>query len=121
MLVVGLLVGVVGVLAFQAFLALGLLSAQSYDPIILNPDKELSNNGVSMVMLCGEKGLTPQGRGSEVLSSMPPDGDVGAWSRGRTVRGNCDTWYHHNVLYNPHTHEACLIGCDHDFLERRLR
>jgi hypothetical protein len=37
-----------------------------------------------MVMLCGE-GHTPQGRGSEVLSKMPPDGDVGAWTRGATV------------------------------------
>jgi hypothetical protein len=24
------------------------------------------------------------------------------------------------MLYNPHAYEACLIGCDHDFLERLL-
>ncbi len=73
-----------------------------------------------MVMLCG-KGHTPGGRGSEVLEKMSPDGDVGAWTRGRTVRGDCDIWYHHNLTYNPHASESCLIGCDHDWLERRLR
>jgi hypothetical protein len=92
----------------------------SLDPILLNPDSELSEDGVSMVVLCGE-GNTPEGRGSGVLEKMPPDGDVGTWTRGRTVRGNCGIWYHHNFLYKPHAHEACLIGCDHDWLERRLR
>jgi len=121
-----LLVGVVGVLAFQVLLALalvlGLMSAQSYDPIILNPDKELSEDGIAMTMICGD-GHTPGGRGSEVLDKMRPSeaGHGGAWTRGRTVRGNCDIWYHHNLFYNPHAYETCLIGCDHDALERRLR
>jgi len=75
---------------------------------------------VSMVVLCGQ-GHTPEGRGSEVLSKIPPDGDVGAWTRGRTVRGSCAVWYHHNLAYNSHAHEACWIGCDHDLLERWLR
>ena len=117
-----MLVGAVGVLALQVLLVGGVLSMDSVDPILLNPDKELSNEGVSMVMLCGESSeATPEGRGSKVLEEMPPDGDVGAWSRGRTVRGNCDIWYHHTILYNPHALEACWIGCDHDYLERRLR
>jgi len=115
-----LLVGAVGMLALQVLLIGGLLSTQSYDPIILNPDKNLSGDGISMAMFCGE-GHTPEGRGSEVLQKMPPDGNGGAWSRGRTVRGNCDIWYHHNLFYNPHAHEACLVGCDHDLLERWLR
>jgi hypothetical protein len=111
-------------LALQVLLASLLLSAKSYDPIVLNPDKEPSQDGVTMVMLCSDGGssasLTPQGRGSEVLSKIPPDGNRGAWLRGRTVRGNCDIWYHHDPLNNPHAYEACLIGCDHDFLERLL-
>jgi hypothetical protein len=115
-----LLVGAVGMLALQVLLVGGLLSMQSLDPILLNPDKELSEDGVSMAMLCGE-GQTPGGRGSEVLEKMASDGDIGAWTRGRTVRGNCDIWYHHSIMYNPQALETCLIGCDHDWLERRLR
>ena len=109
-----------GLLALEVLLMVTLLSMQSYDPILLNPDEELSTDGVSMVVLCGQ-GHTPEGRGSEVLANMPPDGDRGAWTRGRTVRGDCSVWYHHDALYNPHAHEACLIGCDHDLLERWLR
>jgi hypothetical protein len=115
-----LLVGAVGMLALQVLLVGGLLSMQSLDPILLNPDKELSEDGVSMAMLCGE-GQTPGGRGSEVLEKMASDGDIGAWTRGRTVLGNCDIWYHHSIMYNPQALETCLIGCDHDWLERRLR
>jgi hypothetical protein len=115
-----LLVGAVGVLALQALLIGGLLSMDSLDPILLNSDKELSEDGVSMVMLCGE-GQTPEGRGSGVLEKMAPDGDVGAWTRGRTLRGDCDIWYHHNLSYNPLARETCLIGCDHDLLERLLQ
>jgi hypothetical protein len=118
--VVAFLVGVVGVLVVQVLLIGGLLFMDSLDPILLNPDKELSQDGLSMVMFCTENGITPQGRQSEVLERMPAGGDVGAWSRGTTVRGNCDIWYHHSVLYNPHAHEACWIGCDHDLLERLL-
>jgi hypothetical protein len=115
-----LLPGVVGVLALQGFLVGGLLAMDSLDPILLNPDKELSEDGIGMVMLCGE-GVTPRGRGSGVLEKMPPDGDIGAWTRGRTIRGNCDIWYHHSIMYNPHAHETCWIGCDHDLLERLVR
>jgi hypothetical protein len=117
-----MLVGAVGILALQVVLALGILSMDSVDPVLLNPDEELSSDGVSMVMLCGEASeATPEGRGSKVLEEMPPDGDLGAWTRGRTVRGNCSIWYHHSILYNPHANETCLVGCDHDWLERRLR
>ena len=120
--VVAFLVGVVGVLALQVLVIGGLLSMDSLDPLLLNPDKELSEDGVSMVMLCGEASdATPQGRNSGVLEKMPPDGDIGGWERGRTLRGDsCDIWYHHNVFYNPHAYEECLVGCDHDWLERRL-
>jgi hypothetical protein len=114
------LVGAVGMLAFQVLLVGGYYAAGSTGPLLLRPDSGLQEDGVSMVMLCGE-GHTPEGRGSKVLEKMPPDGDVGAWSRGRTVLGRCSIWYHHHILYNPHAHEACLIGCDHDWLERRLR
>jgi len=99
------LVGAIGMLALQALLVLGYLAVDSQDPILLNPESgSLEEDGLTMVMLCGE-GHTPEGRGSEVLSKMPPDGDMGGWSRGRALRGEaslCDIWYHHNVFYNPH-------------------
>ena len=53
----------------------------SLDPILLNPDSELNRDGITMVMLCSEEGLTPQGRGSEVVSSMPPT-EIQARGRG---------------------------------------
>jgi hypothetical protein len=68
-----LLVGAVGMLALQALLVGGLLSIDSLDPILLNPDDDLSKDGISMVMLCGD-GMTPGGTGSEVLDKMPPTG-----------------------------------------------
>ena len=117
---VAFVAGAVAALVVQGLLVGGLLATQSYDPILLNPDKELSTDGVSMAMICGE-GRTPEGRGSEVLANMPAGGDQGAWSRGRGVRGDCVVWYHHGPGYNAHAHEACLKGCDHDWLERRLR
>jgi hypothetical protein len=96
-----LLVGAVGVLALQALLVVGYLAVSRYDPIVLNPDRgRLDDSGVTMVMFCGE-GRTPRGRGSEVLEKVPPNGDVGSWSRGRTVRGNCDIWYHRQVQNGP--------------------
>jgi hypothetical protein len=115
-----MLVGAVGVLGLQALLALSLLSMDSLDPILLNPDQELNEDGITMVMLCGE-GRTPQGRRSGLPEKMPPDGGMIAWSLGRTLRGDCDIWYHHAPLYNPLANEACWIGCDHDLLERLLR
>jgi hypothetical protein len=115
-----LLLGAVGMLGLQVLLVGGFFALGSQGPVLLHPDSKLDEDGITLAMLCGE-GRTPEGRGSEVLSKMLPDGDIGAWSRGRTVRGNRDLWYHHNVLYNPHAHEACWVGCDYDFLERRLR
>ncbi len=116
-----LLVGALGMLALQVVLVLGYLVVDSQDPFILNPDSgSLEEDGLTMVMFCGD-GHTPAGRRSGVLQNMPPDGYIGKWTRGRTLRGDCDIWYHHNVFYNPLAHESCLIGCDHDWLERRLR
>ncbi len=97
-----MLVGAVGLLALQALLVGAYLAVDSQDPFILNPESgSLEEDGLTMVMLCGE-GRTPEGRHSEVLEKMPAGGDIGGWSRGRTVRGDCDIWYHHNMLYNPH-------------------
>jgi hypothetical protein len=97
-----LLVGALGMLALEVLLVGGYLAASSQDPFILNPNSgSLEEDGITMVMLCGQ-GHTPEGRLSEVLSKMPPDGDIGGWSRGRTLRGDCGIWYHHNIFYNPH-------------------
>jgi hypothetical protein len=97
-----LLVGALGMLALQVVLVGAYLAMSKQDPFILNPDSgSLEPDGITMVMLCGE-GHTPEGRRSEVLSKMPLDGDLGAWTRGRTLRGNCDIWYHHTIFYNPH-------------------
>ena len=51
-----------------------------------------------MVMYCGESNVR------EELDKVPPDGGLGPWTRGRTIRGDCDIWYHHNA--RCHT-------CDH--------
>ena len=117
------LVGMIGMLALQALLVGGYLAVDSQDPIILNPESgSLQPDGVRMVMLCGgsseAKGVAIAKRS---LEKVPPDGAVGAWTRGRTLQGDCDIWYHHSLQYNPHSHEACIVGCDNDFLERRLR
>jgi hypothetical protein len=120
-LMLGVLLGVVGVFAFQALFVSLFLAVNDQTPLLLNPDHNLSEDGIAMAMLCSEDGLTPKGRHSEILENMPPDGNWGAWSRGRAVRGNCDIWYHHGPLYNPHAIETCWIGCDHDLLERLLR
>ena len=93
----------------------------SQDPIILNPESGSlaaeHEHGAAVLL----KASTLGGSGSGVLDNVPPDGDVGAWTKGRTVHGDCDIWYHHSLKYNPNAHEACLVGCNHDFLERRLR
>jgi hypothetical protein len=104
-----LLLGAVGMLALQALLVFGYLTESQYDPIILDPGnkvldpdrKPLDETGVAMVVFCGE-GRTPQGRGSEVLEKVPPNGERGSWSRrGRTVLDDCDVWYHHQVQNGP--------------------
>jgi hypothetical protein len=72
-----LLVGAVGVLALQALLVLGYLAVNRQDPIILNPDKgNLNENGIAMVMTCGE------GSGSGVLDKVPPTEKMQARGRG---------------------------------------
>ena len=48
--------------------------------IVLNPERPLDLSGVAMVMVCRE-GRTPQGKGSSVLEKVPPNRDVGSWSR----------------------------------------
>jgi hypothetical protein len=68
-----LLVGAVGMLALQALLIGGLLSMDSLDSILLNPDDDLSKDGISVVMLCRD-GMPPGDTGSEVLDKMPPTG-----------------------------------------------
>ena len=57
-------VGALGTLALQVLLIGGLLSMQSLDPILLNPDEELNEDGITMAVLCGEEGSTPEGRGA---------------------------------------------------------
>ena len=92
------LVGVVGVLVVQVLLVGGYLAVSRHDPIILNPERKLDENGIAMVMLCGDT-PTISGSGSGVLDKVPPDGAYGPWSRGRAnVRGACDIWYHNGVL-----------------------
>ena len=101
-LVVGLLFGAVGMLALQVLLVWGFLAASNQDPFILNPNSgSLKKNGLTMVMFCGA-GHTPDGRESEALKKLPPQGNLGGWSRGREVWGNCDIWYQHDITYNPH-------------------
>jgi len=92
-----ILLGMVGVLALQVLLVFGYLALNVNDPFILDPAGGVNPHGVAMVMLCGE-GITPEGRGSEVLNNMPPDGDLGPWYRGRTVGGGCNIFYHYGIV-----------------------
>ena len=110
-----LLPGAVGVLALQVLLVGGYFTVNSQGPIILHPDSDLAESGVIMAMFCGG------GSGSRALDKVPAGEDLGPWTKGRTMRGDCDIWYHLSLLYNSHAHESCLVGCDHDFLERLLR
>ena len=86
-----MLVGALGMFALQVLLVGSYLVVDSQDPIILDPESgSLEQDGLTMVMLCGE-GYTPEGRLSEVLSKMPPrwrDRRVGAGedSSGRLLR-----------------------------------
>ncbi len=47
--------------------------------------------------------------------------DAGVTGAEPRIRDDCDIWYYHNLLYNPHAHEPCLVGCDHDFFGGLLR
>jgi hypothetical protein len=49
---------------------LGYSAVNRQNPIILNPDRQLDVNGITMVMFCGE-----EGSGREVLDKVTPDGD----------------------------------------------
>jgi len=110
------LVAVVGVLALQLLLVGGYLATQNPGPLLLNPPSELSEEGLNMVILCGESG---EKGGSGILDKMPPNGSLGPWTRGRTnVRSDCTVWYHHTALYNPHAIEECWVGCDYDLFQR---
>jgi hypothetical protein len=91
-----MLVGAVGVMVVQVVLGRSYLTVNRQDPIILNPDRKLDENGVAMVMFCGSSADS----GREVLTKVPPDRQLGPWTRGRTIRGDCDIWYHHSVLYH---------------------
>ena len=92
-----LLLGAVGVIVLEVLLVLGFLVLRVDDPFIFAPPSGSNPNGIAMVMLCG-KGMTPGGRGSEVLNNMPPDGDHGPWVRGRTVQGDCNIFYHYGIV-----------------------
>ena len=69
-----LLPGAVGVLALQVLLVGGYFAANSQGPIILHPDSELAESGVTMAMFCGD------GSGSGVLDKVSAGGDVGPWT-----------------------------------------
>jgi hypothetical protein len=91
---VRLLVGAVGVIVVQVILVWGYLLVNGSDPIILNPDRRIDQNGPSVLIVCGpgdDRRLTKSVEG----------GEYGIWTRGRTVRGDCDVWYHHKVGYRP--------------------
>ena len=57
-----LLVGAFGILALQVVLVVGYLAVDSQDPIILDPESgSLEEDGLTMVMLCGEGHTRRQG------------------------------------------------------------
>jgi hypothetical protein len=98
----GFLLGAVAMLVVQALLIWAFFAASNQDPFVLNPNSgSLKKNGLTMVMFCGS-GHTPDGRHSESLKGLPPKGNLGGWSRGREVWGNCDIWYQHDLMYNPY-------------------
>jgi hypothetical protein len=90
-----LLVGAAGAFILSALLVSGYLWLARDNLIILSLDRgALVENGVMMAMVCGD------GSGKELLDKAPPDGNVGPWTKGRTVRGDCDIWYHHTERYS---------------------
>ena len=97
---------VVGVFLVEVLLVGAYLAANDQDPIILNPDRgNLNENGIAMVMTCGE------GSGSGVLDKVPPNGeDAGPWTRGRTVWGDCNIYYHHDTRYHACLHSHPTLG-----------
>jgi hypothetical protein len=90
-----LLVGVVGVLVLAPLLSTWYVWIARDNLIILSLDRgALVEDGVMMAMVCGE------GSGKEILDKVPPNGSVGPWTKGGTVRGDCDIWYHHTERYS---------------------
>ncbi len=78
-----LLVGALGMLGLQVVLVGGYLAASGQDPFILTPNSgSLQENGVTMVMLCGDNNTISDRPIGEVLDKVPPDGHVDAWTRG---------------------------------------
>jgi hypothetical protein len=95
-----MLLGAVGVLALQVLLVGGYEAVSKQDPIVLNPDRGgLVENGVVMAAFCGEGGS-----GKEMLDELPANGRWDSWTRGQTVRGDCNIWYHHRDGYSPCSH-----------------
>jgi len=91
-----LLLGAAGMLALQVLLIEGWLAVSEQDPFVLNPNSgSLARDGIMMAVFCGE------GSGSGMLNKIPPNGALGPWSKGKTLPGSCDVWYHHNIFYNP--------------------
>jgi hypothetical protein len=89
------LMGAVAALLLSALLVSGYLFVSKENRIVLILDSgALVENGVMMTMFCGK------GSGKELLDKVPPDGNVGPWTKGRTVRGDCDIWYHHTERYS---------------------
>jgi hypothetical protein len=89
-----IIVGAVGVLAVQVLLIWTYLLVNGSDPIILNPDRRLDENGPTVLIACGpgdDRELTRTVKG----------GKYGMWTHGWTVRGDCDIWYYHKVGYRP--------------------
>jgi len=94
------LLGAIGVLVLQALLVWVYLAMNKQDPIVLNPDRGgLVETGVVMAAVCGEGGS-----GKEMLDSLPANGRWDSWTRGQTIRGDCDIWYHHRSGYSPCSH-----------------
>jgi hypothetical protein len=89
---VKLVVGAVGVIAVQVLLIWGYLLVNGSDPIILNPDRRLDENGPTVLIACGP------GNDREITKTVE-GGQFGMWTPGRVVRGDCDIWYHHKVGY----------------------
>jgi len=95
---------IVGGILVQTLLILGYLAANRQDPIILNPDRKLDENGVGMVMICNDD------VGNEMLDKIPPDGESGPWTRGRTLTNGCSILYHHSTLYHSCLHDHPTLG-----------
>ena len=85
----------VGALVLSALLLVsGYLWLTRNNLIIQSLDRgALDKNGVMMATYCGS------GSGNKMLDKIPPDGSSGVWTKGRTIRGNCDIWYHHTSRY----------------------